>query len=38
MPAVTLNFWSMINSTTLEAGKLEIVGVEKELTSPASAV
>lgn len=38
MPPVTLNFWSLINDTMLEAGSLEIGGVEKELTSAASAV
>lgn len=31
MPPVTLNFWSLINGTMLEAGSLEIVGVEKEV-------
>lgn len=35
---VTLNFWSLINGTMLEPGSLEIGGVEKALTSPASAV
>lgn len=38
MPPATLFFWSLINGTMLEAGSLEIGGVEKELTSPASAV
>lgn len=30
MPPVTLNFWSLINGTVLEAGSPEIVGVGKE--------